>query len=80
MAPLTWQPFGPFDHFDQLPLAQLIQAGEQGGSRVWLAVVVSCIHHFWLDGLQDVDEDHLGVEARTRFRGGILDGLEMFLC
>lgn len=69
----TWQPFGPFNHFNQLPLSQFIQAGQQRFRRVGLAVVVSCVHHLGLDGLQDVEEDHLGVEGETRFWRNVLN-------
>lgn len=60
---LTWQGLGPFDHVDQLPLPQLIQAGQQVGEGVRLAVVVASTHHPGLDGLQDVEEDGLALVA-----------------
>lgn len=71
----TWQSFGPFDHFNQLPLSQFIQAGQQGGRWVRLAVIVSRVHHLRLNGLQDVEEDHLGVEGEVGLWRSIVDDL-----
>lgn len=60
---LTWQSLCPFDHVDQLPLPKLIQAGQQVGEGVRLAVVMASTHHPRLDGLQDVEEDGLALVA-----------------
>lgn len=67
LGELTWQPFGPLDHFDELPLPQLIQAGQQSRGRVGLSVVMSGVHHLGLDGLQDAQEHVLGVEGQAQF-------------
>lgn len=60
---LTWQGFCPFDHIDQLALPKLIQAGQQVGEGVRLAVVVASTHHTRLNGLQDVEKDGLALVA-----------------
>lgn len=73
----TWKSLGPLDHLDEVPLAELVEAGEQGAGRVGLAVVVASVHHLWLDGVQDVQEDQLGVEGQRGLGGdhpGRLDG------
>lgn len=64
----TWQSFRPLDHFDKLSLSQLVEAGEQRGSRIRLPMIVSCIYHLRLNGLQDVEKDQLGVKGQARCR------------
>lgn len=72
---LTWQRLCPFDHVDQLPLPKLIQASQQVGEGVRLAVVVASTHHTRLDGLQNVEEDGLAliaIDARHHQLGSLL--------
>lgn len=75
----TWQSFCPFDHFDKLSLSQFIEAGEQGVSGVRLATVVARIHNLRLNGLQDVEEDQVGVQLHTSFRRDVRDNLHWIL-
>lgn len=71
----SWQSLCPFDHVDQLPLPELIQAGQQVGEGVRLAVVMASTHHARLNGLQDVEEDGLAlipINARHHHLGSLL--------
>lgn len=60
----TWDGLSPAHHGYQLPLPQLIQAGEQGLRAVWLGVVMPGIDHSWLNGLQDAEQGDAGAQGR----------------
>lgn len=72
---LTWQGLCPLYNVDQLPLPQLVQAGQQVGEGVRLAVVMASTHHSWLNGFQDVEEDGLAlkpINVRHHHLGSLL--------
>lgn len=60
---LTWQSLCPLDDVDQLPLPEFIQAAQQVGEGIWLAVVVAGTHHSGLDGFQHIEENGLALKA-----------------
>lgn len=59
----TWYRLGPAHHGHQLPLAQLVEAGEQGGGAVGQAVVVPRVDHRRLDALQYAEQGQAGAQG-----------------